>query len=636
MVRWRLSRRTLRLVVTVAVATAVLPVAAVAGCSVEAGFETDLRQGKDSLSQGIAGLEAGYARHDAAVVERAAASFAASRRSFGRVAAVTRQLAPAAGGFAPGFVRGRISSLAAAAAMAIHVDEAGIAAARAIVAGGIVGPPARAAPPDRLVALLQPVRTELKAARRAATGIDLGVLPAADRPALARAIAGLDLVNTGLDQVWPSLTGLMDLLGFQGPRMYLVEQVNPAELRSGGGFIGTISLLRAEAGRVDLDRSVPVESFDLCDAAACVHPRPLPWQPGYVAPPRELAGPPLPPWSQLTSWSLEDSGFYPDFASNAVTAEEFGERQLGVHLDGVIAVDYYAVAPLLDLTRPIELPDFHLTLTRANFVDTIVGLDLARDPSHKDVISRAAAQLVGRLSRLRAGSVTGLLEVLRTGLLTRHVQAHFDNPAAQESANRLGVTDALNPRGASDFLLETEDNYGGSKANHFMARRYELALSHVGPTLVHRLTVDLVDRAPADRPWIGPHYTAYVRLYVPDSAQDLALSSAPSEEYAPVVRPARRSQVPPPGSAVAGGWIFIQVGDGLSGHYQLSFEYSTPWQAGPDGSHRLYWQKQPGQVSDPVLVTFRDESGEWTAGSDLSADRVIELGPVGVRIAGAA
>jgi uncharacterized protein DUF4012 len=167
-------------------------------------------------------------------------------------------------------------------------------------------------------------------------------------------------VTQALDALWPSLPAVLDLLGFNGRRIVLVEQVNPAELRAGGGFIGTVSLIHADGGRVALDRSLPVESFDYCDAAGCLHPRRWPWQPGHVAPPPELAGPPLPPYSPLTAWSLEDSGFYPDFASNATTAESFAGRLLKVRLDGVVAIDYYAVASLLDLTGPIDVPEFRV------------------------------------------------------------------------------------------------------------------------------------------------------------------------------------------------------------------------------------------------------------------------------------
>ena len=44
---------------------------------------------------------------------------------------------------------------------------------------------------------------------------------------------------------------LTEVLGGNGARNYLIEQVNPAELRPGGGFIGTFSVLRADHGALN-------------------------------------------------------------------------------------------------------------------------------------------------------------------------------------------------------------------------------------------------------------------------------------------------------------------------------------------------------------------------------------------------
>ncbi len=223
---------------------------------------------------------------------------------------------------------------------------------------------------------------------------------------------------------------------------------------------------------------------------------------------------------------LEDSGFFPDFASNATTAETFARSLLGVPIDGVVAVDYYAVARLLDLTGPIVLPQYKLTMTAANFVDTIVGLDLARDPAHKEVIAAAAGQVVSGLSHLTPSDISKLVRIVQDMVRSRHLQGHIDSTAVERETGRIGATEVLNPQGMADFLLATEDNCGGSKANHFVQRRFGLDLSRSGSLLQHRLTVDLHAGAPADRPYIGPHYFAYLRVTVPASATHVTVSSA--------------------------------------------------------------------------------------------------------------
>jgi hypothetical protein len=639
--RPRIGRPALAAIAAALVLLVVTPVAgAVAARSYEAGLAGQLRLAELAFQQGRQQLAAGYQRQDPGLVRQAAASFATSLDRFRRLSRQVEGLGPAAGGGAPAFVRSRVTTLAALVRVGVHVDQAALTASRGLLDAGIVGPqtagPAAATPAAaRLLGSLESVRRDLVLAQQATAGIDVDVVPAADEPEVRRALVELSLVTQALDQLWPSLPAALDLLGFNGPRTFLVEQVNPAELRAGGGFIGTVSLVRADGGRVALDRSLPVEAFDYCDAEGCVHPRPLPWQPGYVAPPAELAGPPLPPYSRLTAWSLEDSGFYPDFASNAAAAESFGSRLLDVKLDGVVAIDYYAVASLLDLTGPIDVPEFKARLTASNFVDTVVGQDLARDPAHKGVIAAAAARIVAQLAHVQPDRLSRLLGVVQDQVRGRHLQVHLNDPAIQHEAERLGVTDTLNPRHAGDFLMETEDNMGGSKANAFLDRHYHLTLTRSGPALRHELVVELLDRAPADKPWIGFHYFTYVRLYAPAAARGLTVRSAPSEEYPAVQRPARQTQQPPPGSQLAGGWIFVLVGAGLDGRYQVSFEYETPWAPDADQAYALYWQKQPGTTRDPVDLTWNTGSSTFTAKGDLSADRVVRLTETGVTLAAA-
>ena len=605
----------------------------------EASVTGDLQAADVDLRQGLVLLEAGYGNQDAAKVQAARARFARSRDRLQALSRRLRPLDPARGSTAPGWVRSRVATLDALIDVVTHVDQAGMTGAQVLEASGLVGGPAadhRAAgdqaATSQLMHLLNSIRDDVAAANRLAGSIDLSVLPAQQQVTVRKALDDLRTAGSGLDALWPSLVAVLGVLGLDGPKTYLIEQVNPAELRAGGGFIGTVSLVHADRGRVTLTTSLPVEAFDYCDAAGCLHPRPEPWQPGYVAPPAELAGFPLPSYSRLTAWSLEDSGFYPDFASNATIAELFARRLLDTPVDGVVAVDYYAIAPLLELTGPVALPQYGVTLTAENFVDTVVGLDLARTYTHKDVISAAAGQIVAGLSRLPPADLPRLVRIVADMVRARHLQVHFNSADADRAAARLGATDVLNPLGSSDFLLETEDNYGGSKANYFLQRRFRLVLTRSDAALHHSLTVDLHDGAPADRPWIGPDYYAYLRVTVPAEATQVTVSSARSAEYAPIQPPARRTQVPPAGAQVAGGWIFVLVGQGLSGDYEATFTWDTPWQPTAGGSASLYWQKQPGTVADPLEVTWASGAGTVSAVSDLGQDRLVTVGPRGLTI----
>jgi hypothetical protein len=56
------------------------------------------------------------------------------------------------------------------------------------------------------------------------------------------------------------------------------------------------------------------------------------------------------------------------------------------------------------------------------------------------------------------------------------------------------------------------------------------------------------------------------------------------------------------------------------------FEYDTPWRANGRGEEQIYWQKQPGILSDKIDVVWHDGSGHtYTVSSDLTQDRVIGI-----------
>ena len=55
-----------------------------------------------------------------------------------------------------------------------------------------------------------------------------------------------------MDQFQHLIPIISEAMGASGPRNYLIEQVNPAELRTGGGFIGSYSLLQANPGALKL------------------------------------------------------------------------------------------------------------------------------------------------------------------------------------------------------------------------------------------------------------------------------------------------------------------------------------------------------------------------------------------------
>jgi hypothetical protein len=244
--------------------------------------------------------------------------------------------------------------------------------------GQLIKPPAGAEAGRTLLTVLgqaqvalKKVRADLAGAQKAAISVDISLLPVGQQTTFSKARDSITSALAGLDEFDRLVPVLSDVLGGSGPRTYLVEQVNPAELRAGGGFIGTYSLLRADQGKLSLMRSG--NSYELAD------PRPLPGQPGYI---------PLPgPYREIIpkeSLSFVDTNEFPDFPANAQAAETWVVPRVG-KIDAVISIDYYAVAKMLDLTGPLQVPGYGFTVDGGTFVAKVMQLELAGDPAHKAV-----------------------------------------------------------------------------------------------------------------------------------------------------------------------------------------------------------------------------------------------------------
>jgi hypothetical protein len=471
---------------------------------------------------------------------------------------------------------------------------------------------------NQVKAKIDPIQAELRSALKAAGAIDLSVLPSGQKATFLRARGTISQGLAGIDQFKSLVPMIIEILGGNGPRTYLIEQLNPAELRPGGGFIGGYSVLTADHGKLRLDKTGNAIEF--------IHPRILYGDPGYVEPPG-----PFRQWLPQLGWTFIDSNFYPDFPTNAQIGMEMAEKRLG-HMDGVIAIDFYTVAKMLEITGPLPVSGFG-TLNASTFIPTIVKFDIDaykdNDAAivHRAILAAAAGPLVQRITNLQSGMWPVLVNALNDLAASKHLQTYFRNPDVQKTINEYGWSAAMRNAGTTDYLMETEANLGGTKANYYVTRHYTLELTREAGTLHHKLTVDVLDDMPyAYRP--NEYYQAFMRLFVSDktTGKSVDIASRCLSCGGPVYPP----PAPPQGTQAMGGWIFLH---GYGHNRVVQFDWDTPWLANNRGEEQIYWQKQPGSVIDKVDVVWNDgRSHTFKTSGDLGQDRVVTLGSKAVTL----
>jgi hypothetical protein len=583
----------------------------------QAQLTTTLQAGQRELEAGKASLQAANTKHDTSLIADAAAHFAAAKTQFqaaGQIADNSRLLryledVPAVGSLA----HSRHLAISGIAEMGVAISDAGQGLADLDML--LIKPPAAGQGGRNLLTVLGPaktglvtIRANLKRAHQAAAKVEVSVLPGGQQPTFKKAVSTIESALSGLDEFDRLVPVLEEILGGNGTRTYLIEQVNPAELRAGGGFIGTYSLLQADHGQLSVVKSG--DAYDLAD------PRPQPGQSGFIPQPS-----PLREVIPQISWSFVDSNIYPDFPSNAKAALDFVKPRLGTNVDAVIAMDYYTVAKMLELAGPIALPAYGLTVDAANFISQIVQRDIAGDPVRKSILSALAGPLMQRVSSLPPDKWPALITAFNGLAAQRHLQAFFTNATIQAEIGRVGWSGTVNPNREQNYLMEIESNYSGNKVNYTLSRHYDLLLTRAGRLLHHKLTITLVNPTP-NGAYDRTYYQADVRLFV-NSGATVPMSNLTPVKY--------RNPAPPIGIKMSDGWTRVEC---CGSQGQVVFQWETVWPVGDKGFNRIYWQKQPGTAVDNIVVSWNDGNGHvYTTSGDLSSDRIVTLSPSGLTLA---
>jgi hypothetical protein len=585
----------------------------------QAQLTVHLQAAQSELEAAKVSLKSANASHDEKLIAQADVHFTTAKvqfmvaRQIADSSTLLQQLAalPAVGDQA----RSRLIAVDGIADMGVAISDAGLELDK--LDGQLIKPATAGGQQGRtLLTVLDQtnkslvvVRAYLDRAQKAAAQVDIRVLPVAQQIPFVNARATISSALAAADEFARLVPVLTELLGGNGARTYLIEQVNPAELRPGGGFIGTYSALQADHGTLRLLRSG--------DAVQLIQvPRPGPGQAGYVVPPG-----PLREFVPNTSWSFIDSNFFPDFPSNAMSGESLAQPFLGTQIDGVISIDYYAVAKMLELTGPLSVPGYPLTVNATNLIPLVVEYDIVGNPARKAILSAVAGTLMNRLATLPPDRWQSLIGALNDLSAARHLQAYFNNATVEKEMDLVGWSGTVNPTGAREYAMEVESNLGGTKANYYVTRHFTVELTRSGGILHHKVTIDLVDNMPyAYRP--QEYYSAYLRLFVSDTA------SSTTDNLRRAKYP---SPSPPAGTRYIDGWVPLFHGYGHSA--QAVFEYDTPWTADGRGEGQIYWQKQPGTLGDKLDVRWNDGSGHtYAASGDLAQDRVITYSAKGVAI----
>lgn len=256
-------------------------------------------------------------------------------------------------------------------------------------------------------------------------------------------------LSDGLRSVQPLLDVLPDVLGAEGERKYLVAMLNPAEMLYSGGTPQTFTTMAFDNGRIEIG-----ETTDLAKSPGAFQRR-------YW---KKVPGNPF----HRGRLSVALATFAPDWSVSGNELVNAWRAFRGRPMAGVIAVDVVALADLVSITGPIDLPPYG-TLTTDNLVEKLVGdYDTYPDSAARHRTNRALVPLF-RDRLFGEGELVEKAQVVADAARGRHFATYFRDAEEQAAFADAGLTGELaDPE--HDYLGVFTQNAVGSKSDYWQRR----------------------------------------------------------------------------------------------------------------------------------------------------------------------
>ncbi|MFZ2188058.1 MAG: DUF4012 domain-containing protein [Candidatus Moraniibacteriota bacterium] len=410
---------------------------------------------------------------------------------------------------------------------------------------------------------------------------------------------------------------LADVLGGNGPRKYLFLFQNNQEMRATGGFIGTYAVLDIFDGNV---RSFFVDGIFNPDGQL-----------------REKVIPPAPIQKISAAWSLHDSNWFPDFPMSAEKASWFYEKTGGPTVDGVITMTPTVMQKLLEITGPIEMPDYGVTIDKDNFLESIqyeVEVDYDKELNQpKKILADLAPKILDRIFNTKNfADITKTMDVLLTSLNEKHILIYSKN---------YDVEKMLSANGWSGEVLDTDKDYLSVINTNINGYKTDGVIDE---TISHKAEIQndgsIIDTVTITRQHNGgdtPHdwwnrvNADYMRVYVPKGSTLIRASGETNEFNSPPIDYRalgfkKDAQVgmeedsmiidadsgtriyEDSGKTVFANWVYVSPQEAvtMSYSYLLPFKLDTNLTVHPADTYSLLAQKQSGSVGSKfsTKITF--------------------------------
>ena len=442
---------------------------------------------------------------------------------------------------------------------------------------------------------------------------------------------GLDELDSAVSQLRQGLQLLRDiapigerLIGVGTTRRYLVLGHSADELRATGGFVSAAWLVTFENGAL-----ADIKYHDIVRVDS---------------PDRYLLYPPAPSGLEehmfAHVWLLRDVSWEPDFPTTAQTAADMYRLGQQQEVDGVVALNQWALLSFLEGVRSIPSPGGGDDITSRNL---LAKLEAESDEHGRAYMDLTLQGILDRFTRpMPLSALMRTTWAMHKSLQERDLMLFLRDPALQEVIGE-NQWDGRVRQEPTDYLYVVDSNVGWSKADRNIERqvRYRVDLTKQSRPRIH-LTLSYNNHsgpssASCDPQWYNEDgkypnlknacYWNFWRVYLPMGARLLSSTPAPLPEYSVSVLIGKGQ----PGEDTVGisssynKTVLSGLFDLAAGELrEINLVYDLPprllTRNGDDIEYKILLQKQPGIRWRDVTLEFSLPPGYHLASSSAVPD----------------
>ena len=417
-------------------------------------------------------------------------------------------------------------------------------------------------------------------------------------------------VHGALDEFLKYTDVFLEILGHNGERKYLMLFENNHEMRATGGFVGTYGIIKVDEGRIE---NIKVDGIYNPDGQL-----------------KERVVPPEPIQKMSATWTMHDANWWPDFPMSAEKVGWFYEKTGGPTVDGVIAITPKVIKDLLEVTGPIEMPEYEVTVTPENFMDQIqeqveIKYDKTKNEPKK-ILADMTPKLMSRVASASPAEWSRILEIFSRSLKERHLMVYSFDYNIQKIVSDMGWSGEILAT-KKDYLSVVNTNISGFKTDGVIQQRIShLAEVQEDGSIIDTVTIERRHTGEqSEREWHNAVNSDWMRVYVPEGSQFIAASGFTREfvdspldydklgfKHDPQVKMMEDSYeldnvsatriYKEKGKTVFANWAYVSPGETttVSYKYLLPFKFDFANFTKPADTYSILFQKQAGEENTSV------------------------------------